>query len=111
MPSGTTFRGRCAASAPRPDDCWRRPCAAAPPPRGITMSIPDGIAWLERLQSLSRLSFTHDGKALLVTVGAASVERGQPHDSHIWRFELDGRKTQLTRGPHAEGFAVASPVD
>ena len=75
------------------------------------MSIPDGIAWLERLQSLSRLSFTHDGKALLVTIAAASTERDKPHDSHVWRFGLDGSKTQLTRGPHAEGFAVASPVD
>lgn len=75
------------------------------------MSLPDGIAWLERLRSISRLSFAHDGQSLLATIGAASTPRGEAADSRIWRFGLDGSATQLTRGPHSESFASPAPKD
>ncbi len=75
------------------------------------MPLPDAIAWLDRLQHISGLSFTRDGSALLATLGPSGVEKGKSYESRVWKFGLDGTMTQLTRGPGSDGAAKASPVD
>lgn len=75
------------------------------------MPLPDAIAWLDRLQHVSGLSFTRDGSALLLTISPSGIEKDKPLESRIWRLGRDGTMTQLTRGPNSDGLAKASPAD
>src|SRR4051812_39852413 len=75
------------------------------------MTLPAAISWLDRLRSLSSLSFNRTGDALLATVSPASTPKGEPGSSRIWRFGTDGAAVQLTQGPNNDSGAKASPVN
>lgn len=75
------------------------------------MTLPAAISWLDRLRSLSNLTFNRTGDALLATVSPASAAKGEPGSSRVWRFDTDGTAVQLTQGPNSDGAARASPLD
>ena len=74
------------------------------------MPVPEAIAWLDRLQYFSNLSFDRTGSALLATVRPASAAKDEATASRVWRFGTDGTARQLTQGPNSDGVAKASPA-
>ncbi len=75
------------------------------------MPLPEAISWLDRLTSISDLSFTHDGAAVLATLSPSSAAKGEAFASRVWRFPVSGPPVQLTQGPGSDGRASGSPRD
>lgn len=75
------------------------------------MTLPAAILALDRLRSISNLSFTRSGDALLATLSPSSTPKGEAGSSRIWRFGTDGTAMQLTQGPNSDAAAKAAPHD
>ncbi|EYD77479.1 Dipeptidyl aminopeptidases/acylaminoacyl-peptidase [Rubellimicrobium mesophilum DSM 19309] len=73
------------------------------------MDLPEAVRWLDRLRTITDLSFDTGGDALLATVSPASPPKGVPLASRIWRFGLDGTASALTDGPNSDALPKASP--
>jgi dipeptidyl aminopeptidase/acylaminoacyl peptidase len=69
------------------------------------------VTRLDRLRFPSHLSFDRNGGSIVAAVCPATHEPGKSYRSRIWRFGLDGKATELTRGPNADDLPCCSPVD